>query len=321
MGFRFRLNEPLEGAVRRIGIEQIERAEAKLAAGADMGKAVHETRKGLKRIRALLRLIRPGLKDGVYKSENSRFRSIAALLAPSRDGLILGDTLRALERQCAGGPDAAFTAAGKAIAERTQQNREIENEGITKARLKLAAARKKFQALRLSPDDFSMLEAGLETCFRRARRSFAAAYGTRCDHAFHDWRKGVQTHWRQMALLSHAWPGYFESRVETARTLSQLLGEDHDLFQLTTFIRSLGDDRLSALQGEAIEDLARKRQEELRRSAAPYGRMLFAEGARGFSRRTAVIWAAAEELQALETTSEAASAADDKPEAERKLLS
>src|SRR5262245_44083642 len=97
MAFRFKLNEPVQKAFRRIGLEQIERAERELSAGENAEVATHETRKCIKRVRALLRLGRPGLGDTVYRAENARMREIAALLAPARDSDVLVQTLTKLE--------------------------------------------------------------------------------------------------------------------------------------------------------------------------------------------------------------------------------
>lgn len=97
MAFQFKLNEPVEKGFRRIGLEQIERAERQLSASESLEVATHETRKSLKRIRALLRLAQPGLGDAVYGAENARFREIAALLAPARDSDVLVQTVTKLE--------------------------------------------------------------------------------------------------------------------------------------------------------------------------------------------------------------------------------
>ena len=79
MAFRFKLNEPVQKGFRRIALEQIERAERELSASENAEVATHETRKCIKRVRALLRIGRPGLGEPVYRSENARMREIAWL--------------------------------------------------------------------------------------------------------------------------------------------------------------------------------------------------------------------------------------------------
>ena len=61
MAYRFKLTEPFGKGVRRILLEQTELAGRKLGETRDHERAVHETRKHIKRIRALLRLVRPAM--------------------------------------------------------------------------------------------------------------------------------------------------------------------------------------------------------------------------------------------------------------------
>src|SRR5689334_8144174 len=96
-----------------------------------------------------------------------------------------------------------------------------------------------------------------------------------------------------MMLLSRAWTECLTARATAARSLSQVLGDDHDLALLGAFLRS---DRASALGAEAaanVERLALQRQRELRELAQPMGQRLFAEGARSLHRRIAAYWDAA----------------------------
>ena len=103
-------------------------------------------------------------------------------------------------------------------------------------------AKKRFARLRLAGSGFDVVGAGLETSYRKARRAFRDAYDEPTDEAFHEWRKGAQPHWRQMTLLSRAWPEYLGARASEARSLSQILGDDHDLAHARR-LRALGRGR------------------------------------------------------------------------------
>src|SRR4029079_19518957 len=97
MTYRFKLQEPIGPGVRRIGLEQIEIAEAKLSSKEDVAAAIHDARRCLKRVRALLRLIRPGLEEDVYRREVERLASTGKLLSGARDLDVMRQTLRKLE--------------------------------------------------------------------------------------------------------------------------------------------------------------------------------------------------------------------------------
>lgn len=294
MAFRFRLDEPIEKGFRRIGAEQIERARKELAAHVDPATEVHESRKCLKRIRALLRLGRAGLGEAVFRTENARFRSIAAVLAPARDDHVLLETIVKLEAEAGDGPRSAL-ARLKAVlfAGRSADQTDAAPGMIEEARAGLERALRRFRRLRLEPNDFSVLAEGLTRCYRRGLKGLDTAYAEESDEAFHELRKSVQTHWRQMALLSRTWPAVIEARVEAARELSQMLGEDHDLALLKARLASLPAGALPAGEADEVAHLIGSRQGALRAAAEPRGRMIFAERAKAHGRWIAALWEAA----------------------------
>jgi len=111
----------------------------------------------------------------------------------------------------------------------------------------------------------------------------------------HEWRKRVQYHWRQLILLSSAWPELAKARIDTARRLSTVLGEDHDLAMLSSLDSAGGRLRISAAQRRSIEGVAQARQTELRREADVLSRLLLAERPSAFRDQMALYWHVARE--------------------------
>src|SRR5262245_29730710 len=73
--------------------------EALLAEPRDETKAaerVHEARKSMKRLRALLRLYRGGLAHSLYSREDSALRELGRALARARDAVALRESLERL---------------------------------------------------------------------------------------------------------------------------------------------------------------------------------------------------------------------------------
>lgn len=292
MAFRFKLSEPFAEGCRRVAREQIERAQIQLKAGKDASVAVHETRKCMKRLRALLRLIRPAIGEQAFRSENAHLRDIGAMLSGTRDRHVLIETMSKLE--AASGHNGLGDGVRKLLMEQNgQQGDDVDAAAMKQALKELDEARKRLSRLRISGRGFDIVGAGLEASYRKARRAFREAYENSEDEAFHEWRKGAQQHWRHMVLLARAWPECLEARINEARDLSQLLGDDHDLAILAAFV---GSERATAIppkQVALIEKLARERQAELRKIARPIGDRLFAESAKALRRRMATYWEAA----------------------------
>lgn len=311
MAFRFRLREPIVKDFRRIGAEQIERALGQLSAGVDIPKEVHEARKCLKRVRALLRLGREGLGEEVFQAENTRFRTIAGRLSSARDDHVVIETLVQLEATADDDEArAALRRARAAILQtRTAEDtagRAVDPATLSEVQAELTCALEGFRDLKLSPKGAPTLVAGLVRVYRRGRKGLLTAYATGNDEDFHTLRKAVQAHWRHMALLTRLWPQMFSARVEAARELSQILGDDHDLALLKTRIAALDAEALSDVENDALLALISARQHMLRRLAKPRGIMLFAAPAKAHGRWIAALWDAAVAKAKLDSEAEKA---------------
>lgn len=305
MAFRFKLAEPIEKGCKRIAREQIQRAQHQLEAGEDATVAVHETRKCLKRLRALLRLIRPAIGERAFRSENAHLRDIGGMLSGTRDRHVLIQTVAKLET--ASGHDGLGDAVRYLLSEQNgDQGDDVDAAAMKKALKELHEADKRLAKLQIAGSGFDVVARGLEASYRKARQAFRHAYELLDDEDFHEWRKGTQQHWRHMVLLSRAWPNCLGARINEARQLSQFLGDDHDLAILTAYIRSDRAALIPTEQANLIEEIARERQAELRALARPMGQRLFAEGPKALRRRMGAYWDAATADRALASSAKQA---------------
>lgn len=296
MAYRFELREKVGSAFSRIALEQIDRVLSDLKAQEDRSVAVHESRKSLKRVRALLRLVRPGLGDTTFRSENARFREIGVLFSADRDRHVLSGVAAKLGQTMGARYRKAFAGIARTLADPPAADASANATAATKEAIsRLTTARKDVTRLRLEPDGFDTLQEGLKASYRRGRRQLREAYTQPSDEAFHDLRKAVQQHWRHMQVLQRAWPELFGARLGAARKLSQILGDDHDLAVLVAYLRTLPRSILSAVDRRAIERHCRDEQRKLRVVAYPLCRQLYAERAGRFAKRITAIWQAAVE--------------------------
>lgn len=315
MSYRLKLNEPLDKGFRRIAAEQIAVAIGELASGPDRVVAVHETRKAMKRIRALLKLIRPALADVDYKRENRRFGDIARLLSGTRDEDVLKAT--AARMAVRAGERAQALAAGLAVADGGDRT-----PPVRQAIDALEEAREAIDKLAVRKS-FSWVRRGLEKSYRSGRRSMVAAYEDGQDESFHEWRKAVQAHWRHMLLVSRCWPQVMEARAALAREAAELLGEDHDLYVLIQTLKAKSTNGKEAAGARAMIAAAHARQRLIRHELTAMGKMLFAEPPSEFAARIALYWSAAKAARRLaKQTDEDAAIGDDagKPASDPRLL-
>jgi CHAD domain-containing protein len=301
MTYRFKLQEPVAEGVRRIGLEQVEIASAKLAGKDNVAAAIHDARRCLKRLRALLRLIRPGLADAVYAREGERLAAIGRSLSGARDQFVMQQTLARLETRFGPLPNGAADHLRKLLARGSAGGRGTRAAGDARAQAlqRLEQTRRLFAGKAIDKIEFAHIAEGLENCYRQARKAFRAAYREPSDETFHVWRKRVQVHWRHTALLSRGWPEALSARAEEAKEVSRLLGEDHDYAVLATFAGGEAGPSLEPPDRAALAELCRTCQSELRAEARPRGERLFAERARDLEARVALYWTSARSLAAL----------------------
>lgn len=97
MAYRFKLQEPLAQGVRRIALEQLDIADEKLASKEDPASAIHDARRCLKRLRYLMRLVRPALGEATYRRESEHVAATGRLLSGVRDIDVMRQTVAKLE--------------------------------------------------------------------------------------------------------------------------------------------------------------------------------------------------------------------------------
>lgn len=311
MAYRFKVSEPFDDGVRRIGVEQIDRALAQLQASEDPAAAVHESRKALKRIRALLRLARPGLGAHEYARENARYRDIGRLLAGARDRHVLIETVGKFQTAAEGRTKSAFAAALARIEARDgAETAGDEETAVAQAVSELLDGRAAMVELGLKGAGYGVAWDGIERTYRQAVATFEKAYETHDNEALHEWRKRVQHHWRHMSLLREAWPEMTQARVQAAKDISEMLGEDHDIAVMLAALdgkaaakSARGARAKSGAAKEALSDNQRKlaravaieRQTGLRAKSHVLGLRLFSEPAAAFADRMKHYWASAHE--------------------------
>jgi len=299
MTYRFKLQEPIGQGVRRIGLEQIEIAAAKLSGKNDVSAAIHDARRCLKRVRALLRLIQPAMEEDLFRRETERLAGIGKLLSGACDLDVMRQTLGKLEGHLDTMPAGAAGRLARLVEHSHGLNRRAGADGRRQALQRLAQSKKLFAGKTLAHVGQDHVIEGLGHIYRKARKAFREAYREPSDEYFHAWRKGVQLHWRHMALLTRSWPEAMSARAGEARELSRLLGEDHDYSILMALAQEHGASILAPGDLEALSSLCRTCQDELRVAARPRGERLFAESGGNLEERVGLYWASAKRLAEL----------------------
>src|SRR5690606_4414503 len=245
MAFRFKRRESIRDGVRRIADEQIGKAIEELDEP-DLSDAekVHQVRKRCKKLRGLIRLVRPGFEE-VYQQENAWFRDTARDLSTLRDSKTIIDAFDGLMERFGDEVNRSeFETIRQELVTRREQ---LQQEQIDLLQ-RLETARERMQQARDHIDGWNgginrkALAAGLTKTYERCRRDLKQARKSPTPEALHEWRKRVKYHWHHTRLLENAWPEFFAAVGEVAKRASDRLGDDHDLAVLrSTFWADVED--------------------------------------------------------------------------------
>ncbi len=96
-----------------------------------------------------------------------------------------------------------------------------------------------------------------------------------------------------MQLLAPCWPSELSARVELARNLSQILGDDHDISLLRRLVSAPTMVFANPEDTAIFLKRCRRRHKALRREAQTRGARLFVERSRPFVDRIEAYWTAA----------------------------
>jgi CHAD domain-containing protein len=293
MAYRFRLDEGLTTNARRVIHSQLGIAVKRLGAAKDPEREVHEARKAMKRTRALLRLIRPGLEPDVFARENGKLAAIGRSLSGMRDLHVLGQTVHRLALTADLEGEDAIRDLQERIEEHSRSHgRTLDVATVAQAHDELADTRKRLSKLDVQGGSHT-LRLGLEASHRAARKALKHALARQQTEVLHELRKHAQHHWRHMSLLQAAWPQAMGVRVAAARELSQLLGEEHDLAALQQAISRDGQFAVSGAGAQAIAEVCAIRRAALWTMIEPRACRLFAEPSRVLAKAVSAQWRSA----------------------------
>jgi CHAD domain-containing protein len=284
--YRLRQGEPLADELRRAARGRIDHAidELRGKTNSTPEEAVHEARKDMKKLRALLRLARGELGRETFARENACFRDAARELAGTRDSDVMLETLAALEL-----PAGLGSELREAIQEEMARRADDDRKAAARAAVAvLKEARKRVGEWPLEGDSFEALADGLERTYRRGRRTFREAREEPGAETLHEWRKRVKDLWYHHTLLRELWPPVMSAVGDEAHELSDRLGDDHDLVVLAAWVRGhLEPDP------EFSEAVIRRRG-ELQGKATALGARVYAEKPSAYVRRMKELWEASE---------------------------
>lgn len=245
---------------------------------ADPARAVHDLRKALKQMRALLRLVR-GSGRAQAKALRRELAEAARGLSEARDVAARRESLGKLESK--GLLDSSMRVQAEAVLAAQETESGDAFAVAERARLRVLFSRAAPLAMELAaPVGNRRLIAAIAEDYRRARRT-----GRRVDicddEDLHELRKTVIATRYQMALVREDWPDLVEFWEVELQRLREKLGQHHDLAVLLAEVPA-GE---TAAWQQPLRVAAAARRDRLVEGAVKLQARLFAEKPKAFARR------------------------------------
>lgn len=254
----------------------------------DDEQAIHRIRTTIKRLRALLRLIRPAVDNAFFDRENERLRTSARLLSFARDSEVARDTLKTLVESDQSAQEAVNTVLPR--LEKRVQRAKAHEPNVTDVIQRLERTRRSFRQLKFHGTDQEIIKAGIRKVYGQGRRRMKAAIETGQESAYHRWRIRAKNLYYELQFLEPVRPKPLRRMVRRLSKLQDRLGLDHDMIVLRSELKKTpeafgGDDAV-----QRIVSSLDHQTHKLRRAAEPLGRKIWRQKPRRFSRRLGRHW-------------------------------
>lgn len=228
MSFQLNFEVPVQESFRTISSELVENAiaECRNENLTDHVK-IHEARKKCKRVRALLRIVKPNVKSK-YKTADLFFRNLSGTLSDERDNQVIIETLKFLHEK-EHSPILKKEIESIISKLSTTVNSKPTYPLVQNFEKEILLGNDILQSLKIKKSYFKSLRGGIKETYKLGRIGMKAVIKNPNINNYHEWRKQVKYHLYHLELLIDIWPSLILTNIEETHSLSEMLGKDHDL--------------------------------------------------------------------------------------------
>lgn len=258
MAYSVNPGELLPRALKRVVREEAAEAVAHLTGSEDRHEAIHEARKSVKKIRALLLLLEPRLGATAVNADR-RLRDLGRVMSVLRDAAAMVQTFEQLAEKYPGemglnrfaGVRECLVAASKQAMNGAEE-KTVASAAVAEFR-KLA---RQANLWRISGEGFAVIADSFNATYEAGRKALRRAAKHPSTENIHELRKRIKDHWYHVRLLGPLWPGASEPYAEALQDLQETLGNSNNV---SVLLRSLGRN-----VPDLLRDIATRWREKLR---------------------------------------------------------
>jgi CHAD domain-containing protein len=269
VSFELKPREQVNSGLRRLVRKEIRAARRELdEKHPPTADAIHEARKSLKKVRAIVALIDDDEGRGIGRAKK-RLRKIGHTLSELRDADAMVEIVDKLHRRTPRLLDAQTRKILRAWLTK-RRKAAISNVGKkdTWDKLDHALRTVRRDARRWKPSHraFGALSHGIAVSHRRGRKALARAAKRHRADDFHRWRKQIKNLWYELRLLKGAGPRVARD-IHDLHQAEGWLGDDHNVVVLCAALSRDGSHRPAPITATQLKAAADRYHAQMRRQA------------------------------------------------------
>jgi len=287
---------PLEESMRNIILSRISYAQDQINSHEDVHTLIHEIRKTVKRIRAVLKLIRDEIGYSNYYRENSFYRDLGRSLSGVRDSYVLGEVFSSLHERF---PDAmkekdyeAITGTLTRKVERELSDFTEKKGGFDSIHRELDCASGRVEQYCRLRNDFISVEKGIKRIYRRGSRYLSRVRKEFDTAEFHEYRKNTKYLLHQVEIIQPIYPRVLKSYAKSIDKHAELLGETRDYDRLEAYLHDQAGNVIRNAVKSSILGKIENHRGVLLQKIFSKSSLIYAENPKKFVKRLGNYWEA-----------------------------
>jgi CHAD domain-containing protein len=251
VGYCVQSGEPIVRGLKRVAREEVDAAIRQLTGTGDCHEAIHEARKSIKKLRALLRLIEPKLGN-VARTESHRLRDLARSLSAVRDAAAMVETF---DQMAEAHPAEMGLNRFAGIRRQLIETRDQavcgfdEKSAMAAGVAELRKLRRRINLWRLHGEGVALFAEGFENAYADGRKALRRAEKHASSGNIHELRKRVKDHWYHVRLVGPLWSASSEAYEHAMKELQETLGDANNV---TVFLQTVDRAELGPLRDLAV---------------------------------------------------------------------
>lgn len=248
-------------------------------AGKTPHEVVHELRKQMKKMRAVLRLVRDDTGD--YKEWNRFFRDLARTISDVRDAQAHLEALDLLYAQYGENlyKNALDHVRDVLLEHRQELSRKVlqQDEALDHILAELESRCTGLNNLSLEDPGPELLAKGVRRTYKRGRKAYRISLEAQEPENLHEWRKRVKYLRYELLAIQDVWPAWATTWEDELHRLSDFLGTDRDLFELQEVMEGMGLAKSGEADCQLVLGLTGRHREEMQQHALLLGARLYSQ--------------------------------------------